>query len=515
LKQILVTLALLFSIACASGGHPPIQPPQPSPEQAFAVVVKDFVTPEIPVNGALVQCHNSDKTSMLTGTTNEDGYISWMAQSFQTYACSVERQGYEQNFASHYVTPSDATLYVPLTPTPPPSPEHPSPIVGRLRIEGNCFRDDTGCLNPIYAHSGDMFSRYVRDPDYVRGQLDKVAAAGYHGLRVWAVLGGPYWAEREVGPGVTPDYWGKLEAFFSDLKTRNLRAVWSMGDIGQLQGTRRSYMEQLAALDAKHQVVDFLDCGNEAWQTGEPSPAKLAECVSYYQNAGGQALLTLTSPPGEEKPELDAFSIPPADLYDVHGYRGGHFWDKIRHIFSIPYEIRPNKREGIQSEPFGNGGLVSVTENKDELNHEAMALGAAMSAMGRQVWVWFSGEGVILQRGLETQQGFDQSPKVVALLPKDLSTFPVLHHSGSTWASIRVLVPPRDDVRIDGAQSPDGRTVQIIYGPPGGYNFRVAHNFTGKMCNPADASCVEVRFVAGDTVNIAFDRGRILIGELR
>lgn len=507
----MLTIALL---ATACGGIRPPQPPQPPPAtQAMAVVVRDLVHPSKAVEGANVVC-SIDGSPSVELVTNADGYTSFTGFSYRVYTCVTTKENYENNTANHYLTPDDNTLTVPLTPVQAPTPTHPGPIVGRLRIEGNCFRDDTGCVLPIYAHAGDAFSRFVRDPGFVNSQLDGIASQGYHGIRVWAVLGGRYWAGREVGPGVTPDYWGQLEKFLTELKNRNLRAVWSMGDIGQLQGTRQDYMQQLAAVNSRYEVIDWLDCGNEAWQTGEPDPTRLAQCVGYYRSAGGTALLTLTSPPSEETEDLNDYSIPPADAYDVHGYRGGHHWDKIRHIFSIAYEGRPNKRQGIQSEPFGNGGLVSVTENRDELNHEAMGLGAVMSHISRQVWVWFSGEGVILQRGLETQQGYANSAAITARLPKDLTTYTLLHHSGGTWANTRVLIPPQDNVRIDGVDTPDGRTVQVIYGPAGSYNITAARGFTGKVCNPADATCEDIAWSPGQVVNFTFERGRVIVGQI-
>lgn len=500
-----VLLLAALASACSSGGLPPIQPPQPPPTQTFAVVVKDFVTPDLPVEGVQVNCNAPG----VVGLTNADGYIAFEALSNQTYDCTLTKEGYDPNAASHFATPEDPTLNTWIRRTPPP---YQPGLQGTLRIADGCFRDDTGCVNPIYAHAGDAFSRYTRDPDYVRSQLDLVAQQGYQGVRIWAVLGGPYWAGREVGPGVTSDYWGHVDRFLSELRSRNLRAVWSMGDIGQLRGTRADYMASLANVNAVHGAIDFLDCGNEAWQTGEPNPDALSECVGFYR---GTALRTLTSPPGEETHELNAYSIGNADLYDVHGSRDGHFWDKLRHMFSIPYEGKPNKAFGIQSEPWGSGGLVSVTANKSEINDEMSALGAVMSAISRQAWVWFSGEGVVLQKGLETEAGFFTNPRALALLPKDLATYERLHHSGASQSDVRTFAVPSDSVRIDGRTASDGRTVQVIYGPPGTYRVPVVRDFRGRICNPETADCVEVALAKGSTFEVSFNRGRIIIGQSR
>jgi hypothetical protein len=64
-----------------------------------------------------------------------------------------------------------------------------APMVGRLRIAGAAFHDDRGPVLPIYAHAGDLFSVFVRDAPRALAELDAVARAGYHGVRVWSALG--------------------------------------------------------------------------------------------------------------------------------------------------------------------------------------------------------------------------------------------------------------------------------------------------------------------------------------
>ncbi|MDH4067128.1 MAG: hypothetical protein OEW19_22230, partial [Acidobacteriota bacterium] len=130
------------------------------------------------------------------------------------------------------------------------------PLEGRLRIEGTAFRDDRGLVLPLYAHAGDVFSLFVREPSRALAELDAVARAGYHGIRVWSALGcsasapcpevddrgrPSFWHGREVGPHLTPDYYAHAERFFAALQARHLRAVWSQGDV-QVIGDRRDFM---------------------------------------------------------------------------------------------------------------------------------------------------------------------------------------------------------------------------------------------------------------------------------
>lgn len=524
-------VALLAVVAMACGPIPVPQPPDPPPQvqvAALAVVVSDAAT-GARLQGASVRVHTGE-----TGTTDAEGYVEWKELPLGERGIDVSLDGYDSAFAE--ARPFDSNTQVRVTlkkvplppepePSPTPTPEHPSPLVGHLRILSGCFADDTGCVLPMYAHAGDFFSAYVRNRTRVQQQLDALAQAGYHGIRFWTVLGcgawqspcpsGTYWVGREVGPEVTPEFEGQLEAFTRELVVRKLRGVVSQGDIGQVRD-RRSLMSTLARVEARVgvPVFDWVDCGNEAWQTGEPSPSALAQCVGYYRQAGGKALLTLTSPPSEEKVDLDAFSIDPAQAFDVHSYRGGHWYDKRRHIFSIRYEGNPMRAFGIGSEPPGNGELVSASSNKEELDGEAVAALGVTSALARQAWVWFSGEGVKLNRGLENESGFVETPRAYRWLPKDVASFGTLHHSGDSWRGTRI-VAIEGETRVDGRLSSDGRFVYTIDGPSGTHHLRVERGFTAQLCNPGTGACETVTRKAGETLDVALNRARILVGRLQ
>lgn len=530
------TLGVVLLAGC--GPLPPPQPPSSVPVTVatLAVLVTDAAGVARP--GAHVTLHTGE-----SGETNADGYLAFEGLVLGERTITITLDGYRDTHV--FADPFVANLQVPVRlvkvvvePPAPTPPQHPNPLVGELRIVGHAFADDTGYVLPVYEHAGDLFSVYVRDPHRARDQLDKVAAAGYHGIRTWGTLGcgsatvvcaptqiwggqevPSFWYRRDVGPELTPNYWTQVEGFFHELAQRGLRAVWSQGDIGQLRD-RRAYMTRLVAAEASvladfpnARVADWVDCGNESYQTGEPDPARLAQCVGYYKFAGGRALVTLSSPPGEDGPLLDQWSLTPADAYDVHGWRAGRWWDKRRHIFSIAYEGKPARRVGIQSEPFGGGALVSATENKGELDDEAVCNGAVMSAIARQAWVHFSGEGVKVTNGLETDIGFHCAAKATWLLPRDVATYDQLHHSGDAWRNIRVFELMGDaDVRVDGAVSGNGRFAYVADGPSGHHRLSVARGFVGKVCNTATAICEDVTRRVGEFLDLDWVRGRLIFG---
>ena len=509
-------MSILSSLFQWLFGRPDPQPtPEPSiPRATIAVVVTD--TDGAPLVGATFRLNEE-----LRRATDENGYAAIEVNQGDVYY-AVECDKY---VAVHSKILLTQNTQIPVT-LSREIPVVERPLVGRLRIEQNAFVDDTGTVLPLFAHAGDLFALWTRDRDRVRGQLNLLAQAGYHGVRVWTLLSGSYWEKmhggRTVNPGSTPNYWTEWRDFVQECADRKLRLVVSQGDIGTLGDNmtdRKAFAVKLAevgrAVDSTGYVYAFFDGGNEAWQTGEPDPVRLAQFVQAYKSAGGTALLTLTSPRTEEAHELDAFSIDPADCYDVHGSRDGHFWDKIRHIFSIPYEGKPKRKLGIQSDPNGSGDLVSVTTNKQELNDEAIVALALQSLIARQSYVWFSGEGVSIDKGLQVENGFWNTPKICALLPKDVMTYTTLHHSGNTWSQLRIVDQGiSHEVRVDGAQHSDGRCVYLFYGEPGTHQFRAARNFSGTFYHPATGDATPVNKKAGEVFNVSWDRARLFVGRV-
>ncbi|MFH1574139.1 MAG: hypothetical protein ABIG68_09150, partial [Acidobacteriota bacterium] len=184
----------------------------------------------------------------------------------------------------------------------------------------------------------------------------------------------------------------------------------------------------------------------------------------------------LTSPPGETKAELDAYAIAPASMWAVHGYRDGHWWDKVRHIFSIPYEQQPRLPLGWQSEPTGPGDAVSVTEHKEELTSGVLAAMATMALATGQGWTYMSGFGVRWDGPLESQPGFYEVPRVREVLPADVMAFRRFYHGGDLWRDERIFAA-QGETRADHVEHRDGRFVVLIYGP-GSTDLRMARPAT-------------------------------------
>lgn len=244
-------------------------------------------------------------------------------------------------------------------PPPPPPPPPSSGLVGQVRVEAaGGFVDDQGPVLPILCHFGDALSRWTRGQQAaVLADLDRIKAAGFDGIRFWTTLGlddreGGFWVGRAVGPtyvegrpqrqGDTNLYWLHLEAFLEALRDRGLVAQVSQGDVRPVAiPDRQAFAHQLADIVNRvgPHVVLLAEAANESRDTGEPDAGALARFSTWFHDRAPQALIGLSAYTGtEDVAILNAFSRTPAHLYIVHSYRGGRWWDKVRHIFSLPYE---------------------------------------------------------------------------------------------------------------------------------------------------------------------------------
>ena len=328
---------------------------------------------------------------------------------------------------------------------------------------GRGFADDTGPVIPVVCHWGDGLSRFARDPVGVHALLKKIADRGYHGVRTWTVLAGDYWRGREVGPMHQPDYWRLVEDFRGALRVAGLRWLVSQGDLMRaLPGTadRRAFMRRLASLLTLDDLVG-VDAGNETWQNGEGDAGRLRDAVEAFREVLPVPVWSLTSPPGEETEELLRYA---GSVADVHTYRDGRWWDKVRHVWNNAYE-GVTDRPLIQSEPFGPGARVSVTANKGELDEGVMLAAAVAAAMSGQLWAYFSGPGVISDEGehLVDMPGFVSTPAALALLPRDIAQGQRIH-GGERFRGTRVFAAVRE-ARWEHTLLPGKRVVALGYGP--------------------------------------------------
>lgn len=487
-KRLSIAALMLITVACGGGRRPPVVTPPPQIIHGLGVDVGNSEDDK-PIEGARVEIREGP-TAGATATTDANGNVPAFSLPAAVYSVCASAGGFAERCVGVDLVGGNQHVGVDLDrlQIPPPDPVEPEGgcrVAGQLRIEpGGGFVDDNGPILWIGWHAGDLFSRWTRGQQAaVSRDLDDIKAAGWCGIRTWLTLGGDsdFWRGRGVGPTITDQYWEHVEAFLVALRDRGLTAHLALGDIRHsIVLDRTFYATKLAEVVGRvgPNVVALFEGANESRDTGEPDAAALARFVSVFKQHHPGVLVGLSAYTGTEDVEiLNSFSRSPADLFIVHGYRDGRWWDRIRHIFSLRYEGRPQKRIGWQGEPFGYGVLVSASQNKHENDDDVMTGAAAMALMTRQAWVGFSGPGVISDcaggerisnyvcngERMQDMPGFRSTPKVRSMLPADIMRYDEFFHGGETWRNKRVFVASGEN-RADHAYYRDGRFVVIIYG---------------------------------------------------
>jgi len=404
-------------------------------------------------------------------------------------------------------------------------------IVGQLRATGNGFADDAGAVLPVGIHLGDLFSVYTRDPQKAIDTLARVRDAGYPLVQFWlnlGSLGGDFWAGREIGPEITPDYWGQLTRFADLLDSYGLRGIFCTGDYALRGMSHPDFARQLGGILAGRDTAGLVIAGNEAWQTGADSIETLEAFCEAFKSVCPDVPITTTAPPTEAPEDIAAWCA--GDYYAIHGYRDAEDHDRIRHIFSVPWEGEPPCYCGYQDEPTGPGDEVSVKarhcyEGRDVDAFHLCAL-AAQSLICNQGFNFFCGDGVKLStpEALADWQGFAEVARVPGMLPIDLQSWPGAFHFGDSQKGHRVFRPNDGNaVRFDMRIADDGRIAGLLYGDEGrasvvcerGCRIKVA-NWNGEVLhdrafNPGDELAVDfVRSQGGQPGRTCF----LVRGEL-
>jgi len=367
--------------------------------------------------------------------------------------------------------------YETFTADPPISSFTPgeSIIQGQLRIDEAGFTDDSGNrILPIGLHVGDLFSVFVRDASRAESIVSLAKSAGYPFIHFWMNLGtlGDYWSGRECGPGYTDDFWGQLGRLGDLLDKHGMKGGYNLGDYKLWGGSHSEFFAELGRhLRARENcTAAYVFGGNEAWQTGADSKEEISDALDNFKAEVSTIIVTTTAPPDESAPAIAEWCG--GDFYAIHGFRGNEDHDRIRHIFSVPWEGHPPVRFGIQDEPTGPGDEVSVKpahcyEGRDvDANH--MCALAVQSLMCNQGFNYFCGAGVKSDTPLDSYAGFYEVAKVHGIVPLDIMGWPGVFHFGSSQSGHRVFSPLAEDtLRFDHRISHDGEIFGIFYGDQG------------------------------------------------
>jgi hypothetical protein len=427
---------------------------------------------------------------------------------------------------------------------------HPDPVRGRIRvIDGVALGDDSGRRTFALMHAGDLVARWMAGGrDQVLADLDAIARGGYHVVRPWWHLRPNAWPWNEGGDpryngcdAFAPGFVEKGIEFALATHARGLRTAIGAGGLDKITTAQEQELMRIfrRIIDgAGHECFAWTEPVNEPSSVhattdddGDNTPEHLrmlskimTDGTGIVWHIGYGSNTDFGGPRGDGQNmgrfDQQRYTLDDQPVGCTHPYRAGHVWDKIRHWFSWVYEVPGKKKrlwlyqEGI-GQPTSGPPLryVSVVENGGELDAEALALLAAVASF-RGMGGSMSGTGVQRFEPFTNIVGFSEIPWLIAQLPRDIHTFEHIHHAGDTWRAFRTLVP-KGQVRFDGVSADDGQRVFVGYGPPTNDSFAVEHGFDGVVCNPKTKTVESVRWSAGQTVPLAFERGRLFVGRVR
>jgi hypothetical protein len=482
MRIVALLLAGLSAVSCASRPRPPVSPQPQLHTLGVNVNVDGKARPD-----ARVDLRDGPKAGAVQ-TTDVTGNAFFFAIPTAGFNVCANVDGIPEkcvgvtlDHSQHVGIDLESVQNPPPDPGPGPVEPGSRPYVGQLSTEpGGGYIDATGAPQLlIFNHFGDALSRFFRDPAGVAAELDLIKSRGYAGIRFWTTLGGDsdYWRGRGVGPfeADTPNYWEGVKAFLTLVRDKGLVVHLSQGDVRQnVIRDRRDFAYRMCdvATEVGVDVIAAFEGANESRDTGEQDENRLAQFVGWFvERCPSVKVRGLSAFTGTEDVEvINRFSKSPSTIFFVHSYRGGRWWDKVRHIFSFQYEGDPEKRLGWQGEPAGPGRLVSAIDNRDELDADALSLMAAISLVTRQQWVYFSGPGVISNHPngerFEHMPGFSEVPRVVSMLPADVMRYDLLIHGGeASWGAVAPFLASGENRSDCAIYRPDGRFACVIYGP--------------------------------------------------
>ncbi len=380
------------------------------------------------------------------------------------------------------------------------------PLVGQLGGCGHGYCDTTGPRNVRGCSWFPALRIWRDDRDAALRELDAIAAAGWHFIRIFLAVGGweGYWGGREVVPvtftndrgtriDAWPDYEEQARTFMLAARERGLKLYTTNGDLQWIFPRfedRLRHAERTAHLfnDVGPDVCAFMEVCNE-WQGNGGEPVEdLRACATRFHALCPFALYTIgAGNGGMEQPEG------PGGLYEcavgmpvvtVHGMRSPEAGIRTFGVVYWSGDPWHLDRLILQGEPTGpdtakqlaQGDGVSVYEEQDPGRLMANMCAGLMSG---QAWTYFNGPAVRYHEYGEYQLGstwgFTELPALFdEALPQDIAQWPYLSHGNKrdTPIGAKSFTDPSETgpARVDQVWN-DREVRAIVYGGKGAWEL--------------------------------------------
>lgn len=384
------------------------------------------------------------------------------------------------------------------------------PLIGRVRVmPGGYLGDDTGYRRIIFASDFPFLYLWANDNAEARRGAQAIARAGYHGVRIFHLLGfdddrlstdpGYYFYGREVTKDIFRSTAIEALAF---LRALGLRCVITAGHAYQSVQDERDWFREWTLLLQNGLVVDVVAwvevLGNEvstnrgaiaadvndAMRLAEPLQQIVRDnlgCLVSNGDFGNES--TVVDPQHPNSPTL-LTSARGADLLDIHNQRNVDFV-KHSHTMWLATHYQGQDRRPIsegevggENDPyplFQQGGDVYEPCNDPHL----LLAELGIQQMTGQASIYLNGPGVRHKYPLDSTLYFNKIPTALSVIPDDIVTW--RDENNPSWfirgkefvyvglaAYLQLEHPPHRVAQATfyGMDGPEGESSGVQLGPP-------------------------------------------------
>lgn len=474
-------LGALVAACITTGGGGGTATPPASPVQAVAIIVHDFVSPALAVDGVAVTCNGSAR-----GVTNGDGFLETTAATGAHFECTLSKVGYADTVAAFRPRPPAAGcddcqfLRASLTRLAPPPPP-PAPAAAWLRVRE---RDGRRYFETVDGALYDWreVSEFAALSRMLRGEaadverlLRLLKAQGFTQTRVMLTLDGDYWhAHNPIGYSLRaapdmPGYWTQLDALLRlhaqvGLRTRLVifgalepfGGAWdpiARRDIfsGQVQARAEAFALEVARFVAGRPEV-VLEMANEPAAIGmKDSGQKLAGLLCRVKAEAPRTLANIGDVSGMP---FDVMFDRCADFVDRHVDRnqGLDFLEAVKRMGEDAYrDDQPRAVPAVSGEPHNAGEARVDGRTGDVASRPLTAFGYGAVMRVRQILPTFHYDG-----GLWATAPKPETVACIEAFHQALDALPLEAMVGDRWRGHwglargdywRDVWPDTDDIR--------------------------------------------------------------------